>query len=120
MKISNCAPAILFALLIPLKLAGCEKAQINPRDASSTDALLMAKAQSTSSAVSALKALDGGDIKAARYVLEAQVVNGLTVLKAMESEKTPISGEMIDEALAEAEEYARSHNLSVAVPAAKN
>jgi len=120
MKIRNCAPAILFALLISLHLAGCEKAEINPRDASATDALLMAKAQSTSSAVAALKALDADDIKAARYTLEAQVVNGLTVLKAMESEKTPISGEMIDEALAEAKEYAQSHNLSVPELPAKN
>ena len=80
----------------------------------------MAKAESTSSAVSALKSLDNGDVKVARSTLEAQLVGGLTVLKAMESEKTPVSGEMIDSAIAEAEEYARGHNLSVPAPPAKN
>jgi hypothetical protein len=121
MKIENCAPAILFAvLLIPLQLAGCEEAKPNPRDASSTDALLMAKAEATSSAVSALKSLDSGDVKVARSTLEVQLVGGLTVLKAMKSEKTSASKEMIDSAIAEAEEYARAHNLSVPAPPAKN
>ena len=120
MKIGNCAPAILFAVLISLQLAGCEEAKTSPRDASATDALLMAKAESTSSAVSALKTLDNGDVKVARSTLEAQLVGGLTVLKAMESEKTPVSGEMIDEAIAEAEEYARAHNLAMPASPAKN
>jgi hypothetical protein len=120
MKIGNGAPGILCALLIPLQLAGCQEAKTSPRDASATDALLMAKAESTSSAVSALKSLDNNDVKVARSTLEAQLVGGLTVLKAMESEKTPVSTKMIDSAIAEAEEYARSHNLSLPGPPAKN
>jgi hypothetical protein len=120
MKITDCAPAILFALLVPLHLAGCEKTETSPRDASATDALLMAKAESTSSAVSALKSLDIDDVKVARSTLETQLVGGLTVLKAMESEKTPVSAKMIDSAIAEAEDYARSHNLSFPESPAKN
>jgi len=120
MKIGIYTPVILLALLISLHLAGCEKTATSPNDVTATDALLMAKAASTSSAVSALNSLDRGDLKVARSTLEAQVVSGITVLRAMESEKTAASAEMIDEAISEAEAYLTRHNLSAPAPSAKN
>ena|SRR5688572_13542084 len=116
MKLACSMSAIVLALLVPLHLASCAKLAANPKDATATDALLMAKAESTSSAVSALKSLDKGDVKVARSTLEAQVVSGLTVLRAMQSEKTPVSAEMIDEAISEAEDYLKSHNRTAPAP----
>jgi hypothetical protein len=120
MKIKTCALAILFALSNTLHLSGCEEMATSTKDATATDALLMAKASSTSSAISALNSLDKGEVKVARSTLEAQVVSGLTVLRAMQSEKTSVSAEMIDEAISEAEDYLKRHNLSAPTPTAKD
>jgi hypothetical protein len=122
MKIAIFTLAILLAFLVPL--AGCEKqaAASNEvtalREATATDALLLAKAGSTLAAVSALNSLDNGDLKVARSTLEAQVVSGVAVLKGMEPQKTPASAAMVDEAVVEAEAYFTKHNLAVpALPA---
>jgi hypothetical protein len=119
-KIAGLMSAILFASLIPMHLASCGKLAASSSDATATDAWLMAKAEATSSAVSALESLDKGDIKVARSTLEAQVVSGIAVLRGMEPEKTPVSAVMVDEAVAEAEAYLKKHNLSVPEPAARN
>lgn len=122
MKIAISTLAILSALSV--SLASCEKqsAASNEatvlREATATDALLLAKAESTMAAVSALNSLDNGDLKVARSTLEAQVVSGVAVLKGMEPEKTSVSAAMVDEAVTEAEAYLFKHDLAVpALPA---
>jgi hypothetical protein len=123
-KIAIARLAILFALLVPLvsceRHAAASSEATALRDATGTDALLMAKSGSTLAAVSALNSLDSGDLKVARSTLEAQVVSGLAVLKGMQPEKTPVSAAMVDEAVAEAEAYLTKHNLAAPALPEKN
>ena len=119
MKIYIPTAAVVFAMLVAFHLVGCNKIETDPRDASATDALLVSKAQSTSSAVSALNSLDNGDVKVARSTLEAQVISGITVLRALESEQTSASAEVIAQAINEAEAYMKRHGLTVPAPSEK-
>src|SRR5579863_6906947 len=109
------------ATLLVFSIASCSVADktCNSSDLEVLSAQAVGQAESMYAAQSALEAMQRGDTEAATVILESQVRQGLTILRATKPElvsgKTlsELEKKNIDDAIQSAETYTRKHNLQV-------
>ena len=109
---------VLISILLSIALSGCQS-RTSPPGARADDvgirALVMARANSLSAAVSALQSIDSGQLDVARSTLEGEIKSGLTVIHALAPDFVANEKEkdLVEEAIREAEAYAKSKGIEV-------
>jgi hypothetical protein len=110
----------LVHVFVCFSLLGCgsdNSQESSPLEQNAVRALLLTQANAVSFAVSALDSLSRWDTETAKSTLEAQVRSELTKMYVLRPDLKDGDRATIDEAMRQAEEYARGHNLRVEKPA---
>jgi hypothetical protein len=117
MNLAICKPIgmFLFVLAALVLFAGCDNvANGRAREVVTelaTNSLVISKAESVSATTSALRSIEKGDIELAKITLEAHLRPGVAILKNLRTGNEGAHLAMVDEAIANAEQYIAEHGL---------